>query len=72
MRVRPVPFTALIDTSGYYALIDPRDGRRQEALAIQQRLIAQRYRLFTTNFILAETHALLLTRMGYGIALQTL
>ena len=70
--MRTLPFSVLIDTSAYYALSDPRDERRQSALAIQQQLLARHYRLFTTNFILAETHALLLTRLGYHFALQTL
>ncbi len=44
----------------------------QTAQQIQQLLIAQRWHLFTTNFILAETHALLLTRLGSQIALRVL
>jgi len=72
MSERPSLFTALVDTSGFYALTDPRDDHHEDGLATQQHLIAQRYRLFTTNFIVAETHALLLNRLGYHVALRAL
>lgn len=39
-----------------------------QALAIQNRLIVERWRLFTTSFVLAETHALLLNRLSQHIA----
>lgn len=61
-----------LDTSACYALTDPRDSDHRAASAISQRLIASHARLFTTNFVLAEMHALLLRRMGRSIALQVL
>lgn len=63
---------AFVDTSAYYALTDSRDTFHQPALAIRDRLISERWRLFTTNCILAEAHALLLTRLGRTIALRVL
>ena len=63
---------ALIDTSAFFALIDPRDAQHITALAIRERLIAEKWRLFTTNFILAETHALLLARLGRVVALKSI
>jgi len=72
MSVTPPPHRALIDTSAYYALTDRSENTHQAARAIQQRLIMERWRLFTTNFILAETHALLLNRLGYSLALRVL
>jgi predicted nucleic acid-binding protein len=62
----------LIDTSAFFALTASRDDDHRTALAIQQRLITERWRLYTTNLVLAETHALLLTRLGRTIALRTL
>jgi predicted nucleic acid-binding protein len=54
----------LVDTSAYFALIDTREAAHPIARAIATRLGAEGQLLVTTNFILAETHALLLTRLG--------
>jgi uncharacterized protein len=72
MNVPAALHRALVDTSAYYALTDRGENTHQAALQVQQVLIEQRFRLFTTNFILAETHALLLNRLGYHIALRVL
>lgn len=61
-----------LDTSAHYALADPRDGNQARSFAISQRLIAQHWRLLTSNFVLAETHALLLARRGRAAAWRTL
>ncbi len=61
-----------IDTSANYALASPQDINASAARAISDRLKAERWRLFTTNFILAETHALLLARRDRGVALRVL
>ncbi|MGH2458705.1 MAG: type II toxin-antitoxin system VapC family toxin [Chloroflexota bacterium] len=58
----------LVDSSAYFALLDRRDQRHAEARAIQEQLIRQGSRLFTTSFVLAETHALLLARLSQAIA----
>jgi len=63
---------ALVDTSAYYALIDRSERTHQDAVVIQQRLMQERWRLWTTNFILAEIHALTLNRLGYHTALTVL
>lgn len=62
----------LVDTSAYFGLTDPRDSNYPIASAIRGRLITERWRLFTTNFILAEIHALLLARSGRVVALRVL
>ncbi|MBI2953656.1 MAG: type II toxin-antitoxin system VapC family toxin [Chloroflexi bacterium] len=62
----------LVDTSAYFALSDRTESRFPDAQAVHGRLVAERWRLFTTNFIVAETHALLLTRLGYSYALRFL
>lgn len=59
-----------LDTSAFYALTDSQDINRNASLAIRQRLINEHWRLFTTNFVLAETHALFLARLGRFVALQ--
>lgn len=61
-----------VDTSAYFAAANRRDATHREASATLNRLVAQRRRLFTTNFILAELHALLLTRINREIAARVL
>lgn len=54
----------VMDTSAYYALSNRHDEHHVEALAIQQRLIRERYLVRTTNLILGETYTLMLNRLG--------
>lgn len=63
---------AFIDTSAFYALADARDDNHNAARAIQDLLTTERWRLLTTNFVLAETHALTLSRLGRNVAAQVL
>jgi len=63
----------LIDTSAYYALADPQDAHHSAAAVIIERLARESsVRIFTTNFIIAETHALLLARRGRAVARRVL
>jgi predicted nucleic acid-binding protein len=63
-----------VDSSAYYALIDRRDREHRSALAILERLERQspRPRIFTSNFVRAEAHALLLNRLGRPAAMRLL
>jgi predicted nucleic acid-binding protein len=54
----------LVDTSAYFALVVDEGARHQTAIAVLQYLRQRRARLFTTSIILAETHALLLSRLN--------
>src|ERR687896_2484804 len=63
---------ALVDASAYFALLDNDDDYHAQARIIRDRLIAERWRLFTTSFVLAETHALLLNRLSQEIATRFL
>lgn len=65
-------FRAFVDTAAYFALSSPTDRNHPAARLIAQRLQQGRWRLFTTNFTVAETHALLLSRMNRQIAFQVL
>ena len=69
---QPHPYYALVDRSAYFALAYSRESNHAAARAIADRLARERWRLFTTNFILAETHALILTRLNRAVALQVL
>jgi predicted nucleic acid-binding protein len=72
-RPRPVPrHAAFTDTGAYFALGVTRDINHAAARAIGVQLIAERWRLYTTNYILAETHALYLNRVGRADALRAL
>jgi predicted nucleic acid-binding protein len=63
---------ALVDASAYFALLDTDDVNHAQARTISHRLIAESWRLFTTSFVLAETHALLLNRLSQQIATRFL
>lgn len=66
---------ALVDTSAFFALIDTGEHQHGDAVAIATGLASARWDLFTTNFVLAETHALFLSRRGRDAAqavLQTI
>jgi uncharacterized protein len=62
----------LVDASAYFALLDHDDANHARSLIIRDRLIAEGWRLFTTSFVLAETHALLLNRLSLEIATRFL
>jgi len=62
---------AFVDSSANLALLD-RDRNHQAAVSILDWLISQRYRLYTTNAMLIESHALILSVLGNRIANQFL
>ncbi|MGH2614436.1 MAG: type II toxin-antitoxin system VapC family toxin [Thermomicrobiales bacterium] len=62
----------LLDSAAYYALADQRAHEHERAIRVHADLIARRFHLFTTNFILAETHSLLLNRRGRDVAARML
>jgi uncharacterized protein len=53
-----------VDTSGFYASLNRRDAYHRDAARLFRRAQRERWFLFTTNFVLAESHALVLARMG--------
>ncbi len=57
-----------VDTGGFYALADADDAHHVEAVAVQRRLAEERVPALTTDFVVAETHALVLCRLGAGVA----
>jgi predicted nucleic acid-binding protein len=58
----------VVDSSGYYAVSDTADANHAVARAFVHELAQARNHLFTTNYIIAEAHALLLNRLGYRTA----
>jgi predicted nucleic acid-binding protein len=60
--MRPAVF---IDTSAYLAVLKRDDYHHREALAVVESLTRQRAALFTSNCVIAETHAILLRYLGH-------
>ena len=61
-----------VDSSAYLALLDTDDEHHNEAIETLQELAQARYRQFTTNVLLIESHALILSVLGRGRAAQFL
>ena len=58
----------LVDTSAVYALVDRDDAFHRKAVAILRSMPGGGLTPLLTNFIVAESHALLLSRMGAAMA----
>ena len=61
-RASTAPRAVFIDSSAFYALTDESDRHHTVARALMEKLAEAGTRLHTTNFILAESHQLLLAR----------
>lgn len=60
--------SVFVDSSAFYALASSRDHNHATALTIARRLDAERWRRFTSTFVRAEAHALVLNRAGHRAA----
>lgn len=63
---------AFIDSSAIVALVDQDDASHEDAVAAYRGLVEAGYRLFTTNYVVAETYDLLRTGVGHAVARQWL
>src|SRR5438105_4255094 len=61
-----------VDTSAYFALADRRDENHEVAVRVIHQITRERAELLTTNYVIAETHTLLLNRIGYATALRVI
>ncbi len=66
------PRQVLVDASGFAALANEDDENHRNARIVWDHLHRDQFAPFTTNFIVAETHALLLRRAGHVVAGQWL
>lgn len=66
------PGPVFVDTSAYFAAANRRDAGHEPVSALMRELVGGSRRLVTTNFVLAEVHALLLTRLDRRIAARVL
>jgi uncharacterized protein len=57
-----------VDTGGFYAALNRRDASHRAAARLFRRGQREHWFLFPTNFVLAESHALILARMGWDRA----
>jgi predicted nucleic acid-binding protein len=61
-----------VDSSVYLALLDTDDEHHSEATQLLRQLAQARYRQFTTNVLLIESHALILSVLGRARAARFL
>jgi predicted nucleic acid-binding protein len=59
-----------VDTAAFFARADRDDEHFVQAQVIQQQLTADRAAWITSNYVVAETHALFLSRTGIRSALE--
>jgi predicted nucleic acid-binding protein len=57
-----------IDSSAIVALVDRDDASHEAAVAAYHQLLESECRLFTTNYVIAETYDLLCTGVGHVVA----
>jgi predicted nucleic acid-binding protein len=75
MSLPPLPLRerrVFVDSSVYLALLDVDDEHHRDATQIVHQLATERYRQFTTNVLLIESHALILSVLGRTQAAQFL
>jgi predicted nucleic acid-binding protein len=63
---------SFVDSAAFFALADPRDDNHALAVATAQRLAREGADMYTTNFVVAEAHGLLLNRLDRDTAQRTL
>lgn len=54
-----------LDSSSFLSMINPHDTHYQTARKIWTRLSKKHWNTFTTNFVVAETHALFIVRLNH-------
>ena len=59
-----------IDTSFFFSLVNRKDAHHAQARSLFERLANEETQYFTSNFVLAEAHALILNRIGRDPAAQ--
>jgi predicted nucleic acid-binding protein len=53
-----------VDMGGFYASLNRKDACHRNAVRLFRRAQTEHWFLFTTHFVLAESHALILARLG--------
>lgn len=68
MRLPDFPSTLFMDASGIFAAINTRDTNHASAFPFFQLLKETTTRLYLTNYVWSETHALCVSRLGRKVA----
>ncbi len=58
----------MVDTSAIYALLDRSDVNHETAVALLKKMRDTGEAVIITDLVVAEAHALILTKLGYGLA----
>ena len=58
----------MVDTSAVYALLDRSDRNHGRAVSFLKNLAREGRNIVLTNFVVAECHALLLSKLGHDVA----
>jgi len=61
-----------VDTSAFYAVADRKDKHHKAAKTGFEKIIKENCNLILTNFVVAETHALMLSRLGIEAGIEWL
>src|SRR5215207_2159849 len=72
MRWTFVSRNIFVDSSAFASLVIDTETHFRDATTIANVIAQNRQLMVTTNFIVAETHALVLSRVGRRVALQSL
>lgn len=67
-----LPRRVFLDSSGYLAVISQRDAHHQAAARVWATFVREGWLTYTSNYVIAEAHALFLTRLGHGPAVSFL
>lgn len=59
-----------VDTGGFYSFTDADDEFHEKSCALFEKAAAETWKLTTTNYVVSETHALILSRLNRKIALD--
>jgi predicted nucleic acid-binding protein len=57
--------TVFVDTSGFYALLDPTDSAHEKITAAFMQAEQEGWRLITTNYVVHESWAIIQHRLGW-------
>ncbi|MBC8235194.1 type II toxin-antitoxin system VapC family toxin [bacterium] len=64
--------TIFVDSGAFLALLDADDSRHAEAVKLLEKIERENYPTITTNFVVAEAHALILSNLGADVAREWL
>lgn len=64
--------TIFVDSGAYLAILDANDANHEKAIEINAKIQQEGYLTLTTNFVVAEAHALILSNLGHNLAREWL